>query len=281
MQILVQYSLVMNLGGLRMTVAEVGNIVEFYDGLRGRVEKINDNSVIVDLTIMDNFNELDLPEKQLLIINDILSLNKKVYIKMKNISKALIWFIASFIVFHLILFVMWGEHQEYWYLYTGIMLIAGISYVFYQRDIESKRLLTSIGVGIATGIVLVIIQLIFSLLSPQITYAELIKELSRTGVYFKWQMLVTLIFVIPCHELYMRTVLQKELTQFKLPTWLIILITALCSSSLFIYLDKWWIVAFIFVAQLVLSLSYQYTRRIVTTSLGQIVAIILLLIFHG
>ena len=71
-------------------------------------------------------------------------------------------------------------------------------------------------------------------------------------------------FVIPCHELYMRTVLQKELTQFKLPTWLIILITALCSSSLFIYLDKWWIVAFIFVAQLVLSLSYQYTRRIVT-----------------
>ena len=47
-----------------MTVAEVGNIVEFYDGLRGRVEKINDNSVIVDLTIMDNFNELDLPEKR-------------------------------------------------------------------------------------------------------------------------------------------------------------------------------------------------------------------------
>ncbi|CAC9070049.1 TPA: YkvS family protein [Staphylococcus aureus] len=46
-----------------MTVAEVGNIVEFMDGLRGRVEKINDNSVIVDLTIMENFNGLDLPEK--------------------------------------------------------------------------------------------------------------------------------------------------------------------------------------------------------------------------
>ncbi|EOB7098607.1 TPA: DUF2187 family protein [Staphylococcus aureus] len=46
-----------------MTVAEVGNIVEFMDGLRGRVEKINDNSVIVDLTIMKNFNDLDLPEK--------------------------------------------------------------------------------------------------------------------------------------------------------------------------------------------------------------------------
>ncbi|HDJ5801238.1 TPA: DUF2187 family protein [Staphylococcus aureus] len=46
-----------------MTVAEVGNIVEFMDGLRGRVEKINGNSVIVDLTIMENFNDLDLPEK--------------------------------------------------------------------------------------------------------------------------------------------------------------------------------------------------------------------------
>ncbi|HDT9083267.1 TPA: DUF2187 family protein, partial [Staphylococcus pseudintermedius] len=42
---------------------EVGDIVEFYDGIRGKVEKINDNSVIVDLTIMENFSELDLPEK--------------------------------------------------------------------------------------------------------------------------------------------------------------------------------------------------------------------------
>lgn len=200
---------------------------------------------------------------------------------MKNTSKPLIWFVASFIVFHLILFIIWGEHQEYWYLYTGIMLIAGISYVFYQRDITSKRLLTSIGVGVITGVVLVIIQLIFSLISSQITYTELIKELSRTGVYFKWQMLVTILFVIPCHELYMRAVLQKELNKFRLPRWLTILIPALCSSSLFIYLDKWWIVIFIFIAQVILSLSYQYTRRIVTSSLGQIVAIILLLIFHG
>jgi uncharacterized protein YkvS len=32
-----------------MTVAEVGNIVEFYDGLKGRVEKINDNSVALEI----------------------------------------------------------------------------------------------------------------------------------------------------------------------------------------------------------------------------------------
>lgn len=46
-----------------MTIAEVGNIIEFQDGLRGRVEKINENSVIVDITLMDNFESLELPEK--------------------------------------------------------------------------------------------------------------------------------------------------------------------------------------------------------------------------
>ena len=49
---------------------------------------------------------------------------------MKNTSKPLIWFVASFIVFHLILFIMWGEHQEYWYLYTGIMLISALVMYF-------------------------------------------------------------------------------------------------------------------------------------------------------
>ena len=87
-------------------------------------------------------------------------------------------------------------------------------------------------------------------------------------------MLVTLLFVIPCHELYMRTVLQKELIRYKLPKWLSILIVAICSSSLFIYLDNWWIVFFIFITQLILSASYEYTRRIATTSIAQIVAII-------
>ena len=94
-------------------------------------------------------------------------------------------------------------------------------------------------------------------------------------------MLVTLLFVIPCQKLYMRTVLQKELIKYNLPKWASILIVAICSSSLFIYLDNWWIVFFIFVAQFILSLSYEYTRRIATTTIGQIVAIILLLIFHG
>ena len=200
---------------------------------------------------------------------------------MNRISNALIWFIVSFIVFHIILYIMWGEKQEYWYLYTGIMLIAGISYIFYQRDIESKRLLTSLWIGIITGIVLIIVQLILAVISSDIQYTALIKELTRTGVYFKWQMLVTLLFVIPCHELYMRTVLQKELLKLNIPMWLSVLITAICSASLFFYLDKMWIVFFVFIVQIVLSLSYYYTRRIATTVIAQIVAVVILLIFHG
>ena len=46
-----------------MKIAEVGNIIEFKDGLRGLVEKVNENSVIVDLTIMENFHLLETEEK--------------------------------------------------------------------------------------------------------------------------------------------------------------------------------------------------------------------------
>lgn len=46
-----------------MKIAEVGNIIEFKDGLQGIVEKVNENSVIVDLTIMSNFHSLEIEEK--------------------------------------------------------------------------------------------------------------------------------------------------------------------------------------------------------------------------
>ncbi|MER2090823.1 DUF2187 family protein [Sporosarcina sp. JAI121] len=46
-----------------MTIAEVGDIIEFKDGLRGIVEKVNENSVIVNLSIMENFEDLEIEEK--------------------------------------------------------------------------------------------------------------------------------------------------------------------------------------------------------------------------
>lgn len=47
----------------KLKKAKIGNVIEFKDGLRGVVEKVNENSVIVDLTYMDNFSELDLEQK--------------------------------------------------------------------------------------------------------------------------------------------------------------------------------------------------------------------------
>ncbi|EGP8411869.1 DUF2187 domain-containing protein, partial [Listeria monocytogenes] len=38
-------------------------IIEFKDGLTGIVEKLNENSVIVDLTYMENFKDLGIEEK--------------------------------------------------------------------------------------------------------------------------------------------------------------------------------------------------------------------------
>ncbi|RYS26002.1 CPBP family intramembrane metalloprotease, partial [Staphylococcus pseudintermedius] len=125
------------------------------------------------------------------------------------INKPLRWFILSFIAFHISLMVLWDDHGVYWQLYTGIILIAGIRYVFYQRDFSSKRLLTSIAIGLATGVVLVLIQDILSWITSELTYASLIIQLSRTGVYFKCQILVTQLLVIQCNEFYMVTMFTK------------------------------------------------------------------------
>jgi uncharacterized protein YkvS len=46
-----------------MKVANIGNIIEFKEGLKGIVEKVNENSVIVDLTYMDNYMDLDLERR--------------------------------------------------------------------------------------------------------------------------------------------------------------------------------------------------------------------------
>lgn len=46
-----------------MIKAKVGNVIEFKEGLQGIVEKVNENSVIVDLTYMDNYRDLELDQR--------------------------------------------------------------------------------------------------------------------------------------------------------------------------------------------------------------------------
>lgn len=46
-----------------MKIAQIGNIIEFKEGLQGIVEKVYENSVLVDLTYMENFDQLEIDEK--------------------------------------------------------------------------------------------------------------------------------------------------------------------------------------------------------------------------
>lgn len=46
-----------------MKIAQIGNIIEFREGLQGIVEKVYENSVLVDLTYMENFDKLEIDEK--------------------------------------------------------------------------------------------------------------------------------------------------------------------------------------------------------------------------
>ena len=50
-------------GVIMMKIAKIGNLIEFRDGLQGIVEKVNENSVIVDLTYMENYRDLELEQK--------------------------------------------------------------------------------------------------------------------------------------------------------------------------------------------------------------------------
>ncbi|MGL4819768.1 MAG: YkvS family protein [Bacilli bacterium] len=43
-----------------MQIAQTGNLIQFKNGLFGIVQKVNKNSVIVDVTYMENFRDLDL-----------------------------------------------------------------------------------------------------------------------------------------------------------------------------------------------------------------------------
>ncbi|ARF15173.1 MULTISPECIES: YkvS family protein [Sporosarcina] len=59
-----------------MMIAEIGDIIEFKEGLQGIVEKVNENSVIVDLTYMEDFDESVMQEKTVI--------NHKRYIILNN-----------------------------------------------------------------------------------------------------------------------------------------------------------------------------------------------------
>ncbi|MGK0576821.1 CPBP family glutamic-type intramembrane protease [Macrococcus capreoli] len=196
-----------------------------------------------------------------------------------TLKKPIAGFLLWFILYHCILFIMRQEHQVFWHLYTGLMLLASIGYIYYERNIESKRLLDSLITGILASFVIVMLHTLLSFILPDIRYFHILKTLVSLGVYVKWQLMITLVISIPLQELMMRILLQNELdTRFK--PLVTALVVSLCATSLFVYAVNINILIFIFMTQVILAMSYQHTKRLITPMTGQIVAIILFILIY-
>ncbi|UBH09326.1 type II CAAX prenyl endopeptidase Rce1 family protein [Macrococcus armenti] len=199
---------------------------------------------------------------------------------MKKIDRSLIALLLIYSFMHGVLIFLHDEKQVFWYVYTGLLLFSSLGYVFYERNIESKRLFQSIGTGLIAAFIIVFIYTVLLQFHQTITFNGLLREMIKMGVYFKWQLIITLIVAIPLHELYMRALLQDRIMQYIHPIAAII-ITSVMSTALFSYAIPLNTIIMIFIVQLVISISYVYTKRLITPIMGEICAIVLLIMIFG
>lgn len=198
---------------------------------------------------------------------------------MNNIKKPIYGFLSLFIIFHIILFGMRSEHQVFWYLYTGLMLFSSVGYIYYERNIHSKRLLDAIITGILASFIIVIIHTMLSLIMKDIGYFHLLKVIVGLGVYVKWQLIISLFLSIPLQELFFRNMLQNYLDE-RFNQFVSAFIVSLCVTSLFIYYISTELLIFIFIVQIILALSYYNTKRLITPIIGQIIAVIIVMLIY-
>lgn len=198
---------------------------------------------------------------------------------MNRLKKPLIGFLLLFVVFHIILLLMRNEHQVFWHLYTGMMLLSSVGYIYYERNIHSKRLLDAFITGILAGLLIIIMHTMLSFVFKDIHYFHILKTLISLGVYFKWQLVITLLVSIPLQELMIRTMLQDALSE-RLNVWICAIFVSLAITSLFMYTLSVQMLIFIFIAQMILALSYAHTKRLITSMTAQIIAIILFALIY-
>ncbi|WBF52154.1 type II CAAX prenyl endopeptidase Rce1 family protein [Macrococcoides canis] len=199
---------------------------------------------------------------------------------MKKIDRALIVLFAIYAFMHVVLLLLRDETQVFWYVYTGLLLFSSLGYIFYERNITSKRLMTSIGVGVITSVIIILIYYVLLQMNIALSFTALLSELVAMGVYYKWQLIITLVVAVPLHELFMRALLQDNLSRYMHPVAAAV-ISSLLSALLFSYAVNIKVVAMLLIIQLILSFSYLYTKRLITPVLGAVIAIIALIIIYG
>ncbi|QNR07474.1 CPBP family glutamic-type intramembrane protease [Macrococcoides canis] len=199
---------------------------------------------------------------------------------MKKIDRALVVLFAIYAFMHVVLLLLHDEAQVFWYVYTGLLLFSSLGYIFYERNITSKRLMTSIGVGLISSVIIILIYHVLLQMNIALSFNALLGELVAMGVYYKWQLIITLVVAVPLHELFMRALMQDNLSRYMYPVAAAV-ISSLLSALLFSYAVNLKVVAMLLIIQLVLSFSYLYTKRLITPVLGAVIAIIALIIIYG
>lgn len=198
---------------------------------------------------------------------------------MKHLKRPITAFMMLFVLYHIVLIFMRNEHQVFWHLYTGLMLLASVGYIYYERNINSKRLLDSIITGILASFIIVIIHTGLSFIFKDLHFFHVIKQLVKLGVYVKWQLIITLVISIPLQELMFRNLFQNQLDEW-MNRYLSALIVSILATSLFMYVVSYEILIFIWMTQFILALSYRHTNRLITPITGQVCAIIILILIH-
>ncbi|QTQ08927.1 CPBP family intramembrane metalloprotease [Macrococcoides canis] len=199
---------------------------------------------------------------------------------MKKIDRALVVLFVIYAFMHVVLLLLRDETQVFWYVYTGLLLFSSLGYIFYERNITSKRLMTSIGVGLITSVIIILIYHVLLQMNIALSFNALLGELVAMGVYYKWQLIITLVVAVPLHELFMRALMQDNLSRY-MHSVAAAVISSLLSALLFSYAVNLKVVAMLLIIQLVLSFSYLYTKRLITPVLGAVIAIIALIIIYG
>ncbi|TDL93381.1 hypothetical protein ERX27_10660 [Macrococcus brunensis] len=186
-------------------------------------------------------------------------------------------FLISFVLFHILLFLMRNEDQVFWHMMTGIFLLTTFSYLVYKRHLTSRRIGQSLLASIIGVIAIVVLYSILVQFLPDIRYQAIMETLISMGVHYRWQLMISLAVTVALHELYFRTMLQETITH---PV-LAVILTSLTSVSLFIWvLSPEQLVTLVGI-QLITAAAFQYSKRLITPITTVIGAVIILILLYA
>ena len=185
-------------------------------------------------------------------------------------------FLISFVLIHILLFLMRNEDQVFWYMMTGIFLLTTFSYLVYNRHLTSRRIGQSLFASIIAIVAIVVLYSILVQFLPAIRHQAIMETLISMGVHYRWQLMISLAVTVALHELYFRTLLQETISS---PV-LAVIITSSASVSLFTWvLSPEQLVTLIGI-QIITAAAFQYSKRLITPITSVVGSVIILILLY-